>query len=471
MLFPIKLPSSKWMSILLSVSITLSSLVLSSPIPAGSSGIPDLNVDTREAYSREMIDDYTVVHIMPYVIPVEVGLNLCDLKTPPTYRMSLATLVCHWQALENLRLFNGPVKDMWFSVPWVEHLQNQYTDWIMFVMQASDFGNGAVGDLGEASLPQAPPTKEQLRYWVVLLHERRYALAHPETLESQFMVDNLARMIRQLASSNTDKTVWIDDLTLRRMMPYVIPEGIPVIFDDLMKWPSKEMSLETLKLHLEALNNLNMQYLPFRLEHFDNFRVEHLQNQYTDWIMSVMQASDFGNEAVGDLGEASLPQAPLTKEKLLRGIWLLRERRSQLAQRTLEGECDKLDSIIKIRLSSSECEPGMSLDKIWPDFILVSMLPRVIPKEVGLTFDDLMAKPTAGMDLEMLAYHWEALENLQLWECRESSFHVPRLDKLQRQYTSRIKAIAGTEAFDQQGPFGRDRLMVEHLLDLYMARI
>ncbi|TPX39910.1 hypothetical protein SeLEV6574_g06920, partial [Synchytrium endobioticum] len=92
--------------------------------------------------------------------------------------------------------------------------------------------------------------------------------------------------------------------------------------------------------------------------------VERLLELYKECIMSVMKVTDFGNEVVGDLGGASLPQAPLTKEKLLRGIWLLRERRSQLAQRTLEGECDKLDSIIKIRLSSRECEADMSLDKM-----------------------------------------------------------------------------------------------------------
>ncbi|TPX38992.1 hypothetical protein SeMB42_g06525 [Synchytrium endobioticum] len=53
MLFPTKLPSSKWISILLSVSITLSSFVLPSPIPAGTTGIPDLNVDIQGASSGE----------------------------------------------------------------------------------------------------------------------------------------------------------------------------------------------------------------------------------------------------------------------------------------------------------------------------------------------------------------------------------------------------------------------------------
>ncbi|TPX54206.1 hypothetical protein SeMB42_g00434 [Synchytrium endobioticum] len=147
MLFPIKLPSSEWMSILLSVSITLSSLVLSSPIPAGSTGSPDRNVDTRGApwaeasptaeqcirvlrarrfelaqpetpespitvktfalmmsqlaYHHIMeygtggvveIDDPNLESMMPCVIPDEVGLTLGDLKTPPTGEMSLETL-------------------------------------------------------------------------------------------------------------------------------------------------------------------------------------------------------------------------------------------------------------------------------------------------------------------------------------------------------------------------------------------
>ncbi|TPX39917.1 hypothetical protein SeLEV6574_g06927 [Synchytrium endobioticum] len=174
--------------------------------------------------------------------------------------------------------------------------------------------------------------------------------------------------------------------------------------------------------------------------------------------MSVMEATDFGNEVVGDLGGASLPQAHLTEEQLLQGIWLLRERRSQLAQRALKWECDKLDSIIRTRLKSDEFMAGVVADQIWRDSVLKLMLPCVIPDEVGLTLADLMAKPT-GVDLKMLAYHWEALENL-MEPLRLSGHQVPRLEKLQRHYTVRIMAIAGRAAFGKKEPPGRRDLLV-----------
>ncbi|TPX54208.1 hypothetical protein SeMB42_g00432 [Synchytrium endobioticum] len=509
MLFPIKLPSSEWMSILLSVSITLSSLVLSSPIPAGSTGSPDRNVDTRGApwaeasptaeqcirvlrarrfelaqpetpespitvktfalmmsqlaYHHIMeygtggvveIDDPNLESMMPCVIPDEVGLTLGDLKTPPTGEMSLETLVCHWQALENLQLCTGLRESMWFSVPWVESVQQQYTDKIISVMEATDLETW----WGEVSLPQAPPTKDQLLHWIWLLRERRIQLAQPETLESQFMVDNLAHMMRKHTSyfeplDFPSAELRIKRSTLQRMMQHVIPKAVPLTLDDLLKNSLDEMSLEMLKLHLEALKNLHMQYLPFIHKLVVIPLLAEPQQQYRDRFEDLVKATDWETE----WGEVSLHQAPPTKDQLLHWIWLLREWRIQLAQRTLKWECDELDLIIETRLNSRACSEDMLADKVWPDSTLEFMLPYVIPDEVGLTLRDLMKPPTDVMDLEMLACRWEALENL-LEPLRHSGQYVPRVERVQQQYTDKFMAVAAV--FDKQGPYGHDNLGV-----------
>ncbi|TPX49367.1 hypothetical protein SeMB42_g01809 [Synchytrium endobioticum] len=359
MLFPIKLPSSEWMSILLSVSITLSSLVLSSPIPAGSTGFPRRNANNQASSSGE-----------------------------------------------------------------------------------------------------APPTTEQLRQWIWLLRERRFNLAELKTEESYDMVQNLASLEEENAyyippNHGRFAQLQMSDLTLNRMMTYVIPEGIPLIFDDLMKEPSRDMTPETLKFHIEALKNLDQQYAPFRHHSVVIRPIATLLQKYRDRFQDVVEATYLET----GLGEVSLPQAPPTKEQLPHCIWLLRKRRAQLAQRTLKWECDELDFIIETRLKSRAYQPGMPADEAWPDFILESMLPYVIPDEVGLTFDVLMAKPTAGMDLEMLAYHWEALENLHE-PLRLAGRDVPRVEILQRLYTYSIVAVAGPAAFGQKEPCRRDNLLV-----------
>ncbi|TPX49356.1 hypothetical protein SeMB42_g01810 [Synchytrium endobioticum] len=347
MRFPIQLPSSKWMSILLSVAITL---VFSLLIPAGSTGFPRRNANNQASSSGE-----------------------------------------------------------------------------------------------------AHPTTEQLRQWIWLLRERRFNLAEPETKESYDMVQDLARIMEERASflvswrTQQAYTTWLNAI-LEHLMPYVIPNEVGLTLRDLLKSPKDGMSLDTLICHWEALKNLQLQYVSF--EHKDVVipHVAKLLQMYRKRIQAVVKATGFGN------------RTPPTKEQLLQWIWLLRERRHELLVR----ECTELTDIMNSCVKSPAFRPEMMADEVWDNEILKSMLPYVIPDEVYLTFDDLMAKPADGMSLEMLACHWEALENLQLWDtkCRAYSFHVPRVQDVQSQYTDSIMALEVPAAFGEKKSLWRYNLQV-----------
>ncbi|TPX50048.1 hypothetical protein SeLEV6574_g01126 [Synchytrium endobioticum] len=144
---------------------------------------------------------------------------------------------------------------------------------------------------------------------------------------------------------------------------------------------------------------------------------------------------------------------------------------------------DVLMRILRKRMDSVEFE---SSDMIWDDKTLKSLMPYVIPKDVGLTFGYLMAEPTDVMLLETLECHWhapahsnlclgftnlpaavvthrEALENLQLCYIPLGfAFIIPRVQQLQEKYMKKIKAVAGNAAVGVQGPFGRVTLLPGH---------
>ncbi|TPX49394.1 hypothetical protein SeMB42_g02616 [Synchytrium endobioticum] len=412
--------------------------------------------------------------MMRHVIPKAVPLTLRDLLRRPSKEMSLETLKLHLyahltlcsgftdlpaavvtlrEALNNLNMQYLPFMHESVVIPLLAEPQQLYRDRFQDLAEETYWET----ERGEVSLPQAPPTEEQLLHWIWLLRERRSALAQQETLESQFMVDNLAHMMRKHTSyfEPPDFELRIERPILKRMMRHVIPKAVPLTLRDLLRRPSKEMSLDTLKLHLEALKNLHMQYLPFMHESVVIPLLAEPQQLYRDRFQDLAEETYWETER----GKVSLPQAPSTEEQLLHWIWLLRERRFQLAQRTLMWECDELDFIIKTRVKSSAYDRTTAADENWPDSILELMWPNVIPDEVGLTLRDLKTPPTDGMDLEMLACHWEALENLQE-PLRLSWNHVPRVADVQQQYKYKIMAVAETAAFDKQGPYGRDNLLV-----------
>ncbi|TPX44627.1 hypothetical protein SeLEV6574_g04390 [Synchytrium endobioticum] len=215
MLFPIKLPSSTWMSILLSVSITLSSLVLSSPIPAGSTGSLVRNGDTEAASSVES--------------------------------------------------------------------------------------------------NHASPTQEQLHNWVRLLRARRFELCQPRAVISKYMVFQLERlMVERVISAGSEweesiDAVWDDD-TLKSMLPYLIPGGVGLAFDDLKKEPSDEMSLEMLECHWEALENVQLKEVPVRHPMFHVPRMYTLQWRYMHRIKTYIEAVVFGVGGWRELQGATLSE-------------------------------------------------------------------------------------------------------------------------------------------------------------------
>ncbi|TPX44242.1 hypothetical protein SeLEV6574_g04609 [Synchytrium endobioticum] len=238
------------------------------------------------------------------------------------------------------------------------------------------------------------------------------------------------------------------------MIPLVIPSGISLTVDDLKKEPSEEMTLETLKLHMEALKNLHLNYGPLQYDDVVIPWVAELLRKYGRRLQNLEEATDFGNWV------APCP----TTEQLRQWVCLLQERRLKLAHPETHESISMVEKLALIIKNHAFDHAAFGrYAPLWiDDHALEQMMPYVIPNDVLLTLDDLMMEPSEGMTLETLELYKEALTNLQLRyvSFRPENVVFTAVEALQDLYSDSIRFITPTDVFNEETPFRRGNLLI-----------